>query len=68
MGDLLASQPNEILVIDYTLLEPSRNGLENILVVTDVFKKYTLALPPFIHSLSHNVFRDIGDLSLSQLT
>lgn len=42
---LLASCPNEILAIDFTLLEPSHNGLENVLVMTDVFSKYTLAVP-----------------------
>lgn len=42
-GHLLAAQPNEILTIDYT--EPSRNGLENVLVMTDVFSKYMLAVP-----------------------
>ena len=45
MGHLLASRPNEILAIDYTLLEPARNGIENVLVMTDVFSKYTLAIP-----------------------
>ena len=45
MGHLLASQPNEIVAIDFTLLEPSRNGLENVLVLTDVFSKYTVAVP-----------------------
>uniref|UniRef100_A0A3B1J0Z4 Gypsy retrotransposon integrase-like protein 1 n=1 Tax=Astyanax mexicanus TaxID=7994 RepID=A0A3B1J0Z4_ASTMX len=45
MGHLLASRPNEILAIDFTMLEPSRNGLENILVMTDVFSKYTVAVP-----------------------
>uniref|UniRef100_A0A3P8S9K2 Gypsy retrotransposon integrase-like protein 1 n=1 Tax=Amphiprion percula TaxID=161767 RepID=A0A3P8S9K2_AMPPE len=45
MGRLLASRPNEILAINYTMLEPSRNGLENVLVMTDVFSKYTLAVP-----------------------
>lgn len=44
MGHLLASQPNEIVAIDFTLLEPSRNGLENVLVMTDVFSKYTVAV------------------------
>lgn len=39
MGHLLASQPNEILAIDFTLLEPSRNGYENVLVITEVFSK-----------------------------
>ncbi|XP_027133599.1 uncharacterized protein LOC109140921 [Larimichthys crocea] len=45
MGHVLASQPNEIVAIDFTLLEPSRNGLENVLVMTDVFSKYTVAVP-----------------------
>lgn len=43
MGHLLASRPNEILAIDYTVLEPTSHGLENVLVMTDVFSKYTLA-------------------------
>uniref|UniRef100_A0A8P4KAG8 Gypsy retrotransposon integrase-like protein 1 n=1 Tax=Dicentrarchus labrax TaxID=13489 RepID=A0A8P4KAG8_DICLA len=45
MGHLLASSPNEILAIDYTTLEPAQNGLENVLVLTDVFSKYTVAIP-----------------------
>lgn len=45
MGQLLASCPNEILAIYYTILEPARNGMENVLVMTDVFSKYTMAVP-----------------------
>ncbi|XP_072290528.1 uncharacterized protein saxo4 [Eucyclogobius newberryi] len=45
MGHLLASQPNEILAIDFTLLEQTSTGLENVLVMTDVFSKYTLVVP-----------------------
>lgn len=45
MGHLLASRPNEILAIDFTLLEPSRNGYENVMVMTDVFSKFTVAIP-----------------------
>ncbi len=45
MGHLLASRPNEILAIDFTVLEPSRNGVEDVLVMTDVFSKYTWAVP-----------------------
>ncbi|CAL9687717.1 unnamed protein product [Knipowitschia caucasica] len=45
MGHLLASRPNEILPIDFTLLEPSRNGYENVMVMTDVFSKFTVAVP-----------------------
>jgi len=45
MGHLLASQPNDIVAMDYTILEPAQNGLENVLVKTDVSSKYTLAVP-----------------------
>lgn len=44
MGHLLASRSNKILAIDYIVLEPADNGVENILVMT-VFNKYTLAIP-----------------------
>lgn len=43
LGHLFASRPNEILAKDYTSLEPALNGLENGLIVTDVFNKYTVA-------------------------
>lgn len=45
MGHLLAACPNEIVALDFTLLEPSSSGLENVLIITDVFSKYTLAVP-----------------------
>ena len=45
MGHLLASWPNEILALDFMLLEPSRNGLENILDLMDVISKFTVAVP-----------------------
>ncbi|KAL2102439.1 hypothetical protein ACEWY4_001607 [Coilia grayii] len=45
MGHLLASRPNEIVAIDFTQLELTRNGVENVLVMTDVFSKYTQAVP-----------------------
>lgn len=45
MGHLLASRPNEIVAMDFTLLEPSQGGFENVLVITDVFSKYTVAVP-----------------------
>lgn len=45
MGHLLASRPNEILAMDFTVLEPSHNGLENVLVMTDIFSKFTVAIP-----------------------
>ena len=44
MGHLLASRPNEILAMDFTVLDPTHSRLENVLVMTDVFSKYTLAV------------------------
>ena len=45
MGHLLASRPNEIVAVDFTLLEPSQSGIENVLVMTDVFSKFSIAVP-----------------------
>ncbi|XP_062322169.1 uncharacterized protein LOC134023827 [Osmerus eperlanus] len=45
MAHLLASNPNQILAIDFTILEQSSDGWENILVMTDVFSKYTQVVP-----------------------
>lgn len=45
MGHLLPSRPNEVLAIDFTVLEPPYSGEENILVMTDVFSKFAMAVP-----------------------
>lgn len=45
MGHLLAGKPNQILAIDFTFLEPARDGREQVLVLTDVFSKFTQAIP-----------------------
>jgi len=45
IGHLLASKPIEVLAIDFTVLEPATDGTENVLVMTDVFTKFTLAVP-----------------------
>ena len=45
MGSLLASQPLEVLVVDFTVLEPATDGRENVLVMTDVFTKFTHTVP-----------------------
>lgn len=42
---VLADEPLEILAIDFTFLEKSSSGLENVLVMTDVFTKFTSAVP-----------------------
>ena len=44
-GTLQAAQPNEILAIDFTILESSSDGRENVLVLTDIFTKYTQPIP-----------------------
>uniref|UniRef100_A0A8P4KCX1 Gypsy retrotransposon integrase-like protein 1 n=1 Tax=Dicentrarchus labrax TaxID=13489 RepID=A0A8P4KCX1_DICLA len=45
MGHLMASRPNQILAIDFSLLERSRDGREQVLIMTDVFSKFTQAVP-----------------------
>lgn len=45
MGHLLAAQPNQVVAIDFTLLEPSRDGRELAMVMTDVFSKFTQVVP-----------------------
>ena len=45
MGHLLATKPLEVISVDFTLLEPASNGTENVLVITDVFTKYTVTVP-----------------------
>lgn len=40
-GALLASQPLEVLAIDFTLLEPATPQKGNMMVMTDSFSKYT---------------------------
>lgn len=45
LGSLLASKPLEILTIDFTVLDQVTDGDENVLVITDVFSKFTQAFP-----------------------
>ncbi|KAL0180390.1 hypothetical protein M9458_025832, partial [Cirrhinus mrigala] len=37
--------PLEVIAVDFTVLEPASDGRENVLVVTDVFTKFTQAFP-----------------------
>ena len=43
--NIASSAPLEILCIDYLTLEPSKGNIENVLVVTDHFTKYSRAFP-----------------------
>lgn len=45
MGSIIATKPLEVLAMDFTQLEPASDGRENVLVLTDVFAKFTVAIP-----------------------
>ena len=45
LGSIVATRPFEVVAIDFSLLEKASNGQENVLVITDVFSKYTVAVP-----------------------
>ena len=40
-----AARPLEIVAMDITQLEKSTSGIENVLIFTDVFTKYTTTIP-----------------------
>ena len=44
LGHLIATKPNQLVAMDYTLLEKSTSGHENVLVMTDTFSKFTLTV------------------------
>ena len=45
LGSVQASRPLEVVAMDFTTLDMASNGTENVLVLTDVFTKYTVAVP-----------------------
>ena len=45
MGTLRTLRPLEVIAIDFTTVEKSDKGIENILVITDVFTKLSHAIP-----------------------
>ena len=45
MTSIIASKPLEVLAMDFTQLEPASDGREYVLVLTDVFIKFTVAAP-----------------------
>lgn len=44
-SSIIAKKPLEILAMDFTLFEKGTGGFENVLVLTDVFTKFTQAVP-----------------------
>ena len=45
MTSIIATKPLEVLAMDFTQLEPASDGRENVLALTDVFTKFTVAVP-----------------------
>ena len=45
MHSIVAREPLEVVAIDFTVLEPASNGIENVLVMTDVYSKFTITVP-----------------------
>ena len=45
-GSLIANHPLEILCLDFTTIDCSKDGKENILVMTDAFSNFAVAVIP----------------------
>ena len=43
-GQILANHPLELLCFDFNKIDPAKNGRENVLVLTDAFTKFSLAV------------------------
>lgn len=43
--NIRTSEPLELVCMDYLTLEPSKGGIQNILVITDHFTRYSIAVP-----------------------
>ena len=55
MSSITAYYSLEILAIDFTTVEKSKNGLENIWVMTDIFTKYSVVLRQHWHPFAHPI-------------
>ena len=43
-GSIIANVPLDLLCVDFTVMDPSRDGKENVLVRTDAFSKFSQKL------------------------
>ena len=43
--NIVAREPLEVIAIDFTVLEPASTGIENVLVIKDIYSKFTIAVP-----------------------
>ena len=43
-GSIVASDPMDLLLVHFMKLDPSKNGKENVLVMTDSFSKICVAV------------------------
>ena len=44
-GAFTVSRPNEVVCLDFTVLDPASDGTENVLVITDAHSHFTVAVP-----------------------
>ena len=45
MGSIIGTKPLEVLAMNFTQQEPATDGREKVLVLTDVFTKFNVAIP-----------------------
>ena len=47
--------PIKVLAMDYILLEPSAGGYENVLMLTDMFSRFTIAVVRPGFNITYNI-------------